>query len=235
MFIRVKFKKEDEAIFISHLDLMRTFQRALRRAELPMVFSEGFNPHPEMSFAQALGVGIASEGEYMDITINGSFELEEIQNRLNDKLPKGIKVIDTVRLKEKSKSAMSMVTHGRYLIDMQLDLIDVETLIAGFDSFLSQDNIYAKRIQQKKDRKVTILDIKPLISNIEIFTSDKPNHAVIDCIISCGSNANLKPELIVNSISEYFSFNMLKCRIRRMELFMESKGSLIPLLDVDNL
>ena len=90
MNIRMKFLKDEEVKYISHLDLMRTFQRAMRRAKIPMVYSAGFNPHPEMSFAQALSLGIASVGEYLDIKTKDNINIRELKDKLNNVLPTGL-------------------------------------------------------------------------------------------------------------------------------------------------
>ena len=83
MKIRVKFSKHGAMKFIGHLDIMRYFQKAIRRAEIPIVFTEGFSPHMVMSFASPLGVGIESEGEYMDIEIKEPLSTEEAVRRLD--------------------------------------------------------------------------------------------------------------------------------------------------------
>lgn len=235
MYVRMKFKKEQEAKFISHLDLMRTFQRAMRRAKIPMVYSGGFNPHPEMSFAQALGLGISSIGEYMDVTIRDILDLQEIKCRLNNNLPRGIEVIKIVLLKEKAKSAMSLVTHGQYLINLIFDLKDISNIKNEFANFIHQVNIYAKKVQPKKNYKIIEVDIKPLIRDIKITTEDNTKKILINCIISCGSKANLKPELIVNALEDYLDVKVLNCKIKRVELFIEAENTLIPLIEVDSI
>ncbi len=230
MYIRMKFKKEDEGKFISHLDLMRAFQRAMRRAKLPMVFSGGYNPHPEMSFAQALGLGIESTGEYMDVTINDSLNLDEIKERLNNNLTIGIEITELRNLKEKAKPAMAVVSHGQYLIVMETaeNNIDSKSI---FDSFINQSNIYVEKVQFKKNKKV-IVDIKPMIKEIDMVIRDKV--LLINCIIACGSNANLKPELLVDAFREYSNIGILKYKIKRVELFTLQRNGLIPLIDFDN-
>lgn len=230
MYIRMKFKKEDEGKFISHLDLMRAFQRAMRRAKLPMVFSGGYNPHPEMSFAQALGLGIESTGEYMDVTINDNLSLDEIKKRLNDNLTKGIEITGIISLKDKAKAAMAVVSHGQYMIVVETAENNLDSKFI-FDSFINQSNIYVEKVQFKKNKKV-IVDIKPMIKEIDMVIRDKV--LLINCIIACGSNANLKPELLVDAFREYSNIGILKYKIKRVELFTLQRNGLIPLIDFDN-
>ena len=92
----IKFTKESHIKFISHLDLMRTIQRIIRRAGLPIQYSKGFNPHMDLSIAQPLSVGIYSSGEYMDIVLTEEIEELDIVNKLNKSAPSGIKVIKAV-------------------------------------------------------------------------------------------------------------------------------------------
>lgn len=93
MKVRVKFSKHGVMKFIGHLDIMRYFQKAIRRAEIPICFTEGFSPHMIMSFASPLGVGLTSDGEYMDIEVKESIPSKEAVERLNRVMVEGMKVI----------------------------------------------------------------------------------------------------------------------------------------------
>ena len=92
--VRVKFSKEGAMKFIGHLDIMRYFQKAIRRANIPIAFSGGFSPHMIMSFAAPLGVGVTSAGEYFDMELtDDSLSSKEMENRLNATMAEGMKVI----------------------------------------------------------------------------------------------------------------------------------------------
>ncbi|MBN2058743.1 MAG: DUF2344 domain-containing protein [Candidatus Saganbacteria bacterium] len=92
--IKVKYTKGEAVKYISHRDLMRTFQRAIRRAELPMAYSQGFNPHMKISWGQALKVGATSSGEEAILQIDGWLKPAELMAKLNEKLPLGIEIVD---------------------------------------------------------------------------------------------------------------------------------------------
>ena len=98
--IRAKYKKEDDMIFISHLDLQRLLQRAFRRAEINLSYSQGFNPHPKMSYGNALALGVESQGEYVDIEIEDDITVEEFLRRINEELPKGVEFIKAKEISE---------------------------------------------------------------------------------------------------------------------------------------
>jgi len=92
--IKIKFTKGEEVKFISHRDLMRTFQRAIRRAGLPILYSQGFNPHMKISWGNALKVGVVSLGEYAQLQIDGWIRPHEAMAKLNAVLPKGLEIIE---------------------------------------------------------------------------------------------------------------------------------------------
>ncbi|MFC1511476.1 TIGR03936 family radical SAM-associated protein [Candidatus Margulisiibacteriota bacterium] len=92
--IRIKYTKGEEVKFISHRDLMRVFQRAIRRANLPIAYSQGFNPHMKISWGQALKVGASSAGEEATLQIDGWVKPREVMEKLNQTLPKGIAILE---------------------------------------------------------------------------------------------------------------------------------------------
>ena len=92
--IRIKYRKGEEVKFISHRDLMRAMQRAIRRAELPVIYSQGFNPHMKISWGNALKVGQTSDNEFAEIQVEGYVKPREVMERLNQKLPKGLEILE---------------------------------------------------------------------------------------------------------------------------------------------
>src|SRR5690554_6105622 len=115
---RIKFSKGEEVKYISHLDLQRAFQRDLRRAEIDIAYSKGFNPHPKVSFATALSVGMTSDDEYVDVELNNWQNGKELTKKLNGVLAKGIKILDCVVSDERQPSLMSTIKMGLYQISI---------------------------------------------------------------------------------------------------------------------
>ena len=113
---RVKFTKGEEVKFIGHLDVMRLFQRAIKRAKLPVAYSKGFNPHQLLSFASPLTLGATSEGEYGDFEMAEKIEPEDITKKLNQTLPRGVKVLRTVLITKKIQSAMADIDGAKYMV-----------------------------------------------------------------------------------------------------------------------
>ena len=118
--IRAKYKKEDDMIFISHLDLQRLLQRAFRRAEINLSYSQGFNPHPKMSYGNALALGVESQGEYVDIEIEDDITVEEFLKRINEELPKGVEFIKAKEISSSTPTLSSEIVYGEYLFNIDL-------------------------------------------------------------------------------------------------------------------
>jgi radical SAM-linked protein len=192
MNIRLKFTKGKEVKYISHLDLMRVFQRAIRRTGIPISYSSGFNPHQEISFGAPLPLGITSNAEYVDFRLVEPMEIQEIKNRLNSSLPEGIRILEGIRLGENPKSAMSAVTHARYQISMEIENIAPDALEKSIEAFISQEHIIVMKEQPKKGFQLKEVDIRPMIVDMKLSVS-KGGMYNIDCLLLSGSRANLNP------------------------------------------
>ena len=114
MKIRIKFQKQGTVRFIGHLDVMRYFQKVMRRAEVDIRYSEGFSPHQIMSFASPLSVGLISHAEYVDIDVNSSGNSTGMVRRLNEVSAEGLEVLSYRELPETAKNAMSLVAAADY-------------------------------------------------------------------------------------------------------------------------
>ena len=130
MKVRIKFTKEGPMKFVGHLDTMRYFQKAIRRAELPIAFSGGYSPHMIMSFAAPLGVGVTSTGEYFDMELTSTIPTDEICQRLNSQMANGIRVL-SARQVEDGKAVMLTVDMGEARLTSELRskiVIDVQSM-----------------------------------------------------------------------------------------------------------
>ena len=113
MKIRIKFSKHGAMKFVGHLDIMRYFQKAMRRADVDIKYSEGFSPHQIMSFAAPLGVGLTSNGEYLDIEVLSTKDSRTMLKQLNDVMAEEVEVLQYRKLEDSSKNAMSIVAATR--------------------------------------------------------------------------------------------------------------------------
>ena len=119
MKIRIKFEKDGVMRYIGHLDIMRYFQKAIRRAEIDIKYSTGFSPHQIMSFAAPLGVGHISYGEYFDIEVNSHNGKQDMIERLNAAMVPGIRITNVVELPDNAGNAMATVAAARYKVELK--------------------------------------------------------------------------------------------------------------------
>ena len=228
--VRLKFTKGSEVKYISHLDLMRTFMRAVRRANIPIAYSGGFNPHPEMSFGAPLSVGVISLAEYVDIALAKEVPLQEIIDGLNQSMPVGIKVLGAIELPERFKSAMALITHAKYGVKINLGNIDEVDLREKIISFINQESILAKKKQPKKNFQMKTVEIRPMILEMN-FLDCKEGICYFDCLLQSGSKANLNPEILMNAFVEYAGLSINRITITREDVFVERDGKLVDLLE----
>jgi radical SAM-linked protein len=226
----IKFSKESSVKFISHLDLMRTIQRVIRRADLPIEYSKGFNPHMSLSMAQPLSVGMYSQGEYMDIVLTEDMEAKTVVEKLNAKCPSGIKIIDAVGLViednvKKTPQAMALVEAAHY--EIRIKYTNASELVKEIEALLSKEEWVT--VKKSKSGEKTI-DIKPMIRDFKYSLDD--SYLVIQTRISCGSKENLSPELLSNYIKDNTqgSHKDAFVDIKRNELYTIKDMKLIPII-----
>ena len=191
---RIKFRKYGALRFIGHLDVMRFFQKVMRRAEIPIAFTGGYSPHMIMSFASPLGIGLSSDGEYFDIELIEPVESEDAVRRMNEACVEGIEVVSIRQIAEEKKmTGMTILAGADYLVS-----IKEEALPDGwqdqFRIFMEQSEI---RIVKQTKRSETEVDIRPMIWKWEI-RGDK-----IYLQVASGSAQNLKPDLVMEAFVRF--------------------------------
>lgn len=232
--ILIKYSKTDRMKFISHLELIRVIERALRRAEVPLSFSQGYNPHPKIAFAAPLSVGVSSEGDYLNIEVDEKIDLEEFKKNINNNLPDGITFISCKYIDEKAKSLMSVVNFGTYISKCKLEEEYNITEIKGrIKDFLEREEINYKKIS-RKNKKEKIINIREMIKDLFLLEMDGKD-IFLKMTIATGSQGNLKPEVVVEKLKELecVKIDDNKTRFHRIELFHLSKDkSLIPIENI---
>ncbi len=191
MKLRIKFSKHGPIRFIGHLDVMRYFQKAIRRAELDIAYSSGFSPHQIMSFAAPLGVGLESNGEYMDIEVHSIISCEDIKNRLNAFSAPGIEVTSVKILPEGAGNAMASVAAASYTVTFREGRAPKLTLEDKLPAFLAKEQILITKETKKGIREV---NLKPGI--YELSFTDNAFHMLVDA----SSAGNIKPIQIIEAL-----------------------------------
>ncbi len=225
--ILLKLNKGPEARFISHLDLMRALERAVRRADLPIAYSEGFNPHMKISFASALALGATSEGELVEVVVTGSFEPEALMNRLNEHLPLGIQ-ISAAGYSPEGKSLADSVEWAEYILGIEYGGADSEFNWASLlDGFWKADEVMIERTNREGRKQV--FNLKPLIRDLKI-TGQKGSLVVLKALMKAGSRGNARPEDLVKGLALIGEAASLTLRsIHRVRLFGDENGRPTPL------
>ena len=223
MKIRIKFRKQGSMKFVGHLDMMRYFQKAMRRADVKIRYSEGFSPHQIMSFAAPLGVGITSNGEYLDIEANED-DLKSITDRLNQVMVEGIEVLSCRKLQDSSKNAMSIVCAADYTLEFRegYQPKDLDEFFEKLLDFYAQEQIV---INKKKKKGQKEMDLKPLIYQL------RRNGEGIFMQVSTGSTDNIKPELVMEAFyqAKQWEYPRFTFQIQREEVYGQDSEEMIPL------
>lgn len=216
MKIRIKFAKTGSVRFIGHLDIMRYFQKLMRRSEIAICYSQGFNPHQIMSFAAPLGVGLESLGEYMDIEVQKTLSSGEAIRALNEQSCEEIRILQYRLLPDDAKNAMASVAAADYRLELKenaVALLNGRDLAGCFDAFFSRQKI---EIEREGKKTAQIIDIRPWI--LEYKTEGQ---SVLFLKLLTGSSANLKPESVLEAFFHFLGLELpfLPCRICRLEVY----------------
>lgn len=225
--IRVKYKKEDEMIFISHLDLQRLLQRAFRRAKITLSYSEGFNPHPKMSYGNALALGVESQGEYVDIEIEDDIEVKEFLQRINAELPDGVKFVKAKEIDPKTPSLSSVIVYGEYIFNIDLEKpLSKEFVKSRVLKFIKSKEIIVTK-KNKKGKNVEV-DIRPLIKNFDLVSLDDERVTFVSTIAT-GSKANLNINILIPQILDmlYLDMDPRDVSVLRRDLYAVEDGQLV--------
>ncbi|SHI31758.1 TIGR03936 family radical SAM-associated protein [Parasporobacterium paucivorans] len=218
MKIRVKFSKTGRMVYLGHLDIMRYFQKAIRRAGVDIAYSQGYNPHQKMSFSAPLSLGIESLAEYMDITLNSLPSAAWLKDILQKQMVPGMDILSITLLPDDAESAMTVLAAADYEVIVRNDVIENMDL-SRMDAFYSQEEIHIVRKTKKSE---TEIDIKPLIYSLH------EDDGVIFMRLASGSVQNLKPDLVMKAYFSYIGLDIPEhcIRIKRVEQFGENFVSL---------
>lgn len=201
MKVRIKFAKYGPVKFIGHLDVMRYFQKAIRRAGIDIAYSEGFSPHQIMSFAAPLSVGHTSEGEYFDIELNHFTDEETIQNKLQAVMVEGIDILQVKQLPEDAGNAMASVEAASYVVCFREGTQLPEGWQEKLKSFYAQSDILVVKPTKKGEK---IINLKESIYGLEIrkHVKDYEGNILGDGIymlLNASSGGNIKPSFVLEA------------------------------------
>lgn len=192
--LRMRFSKTGRAVWLSHLDLMRTMQRAFLRAGYPLKYSEGFNPHAQISILLPLSVGVASVCELMDFQLKEDVDVSEIPARLTAVMPEGITVEEAYPMETKAKFLKWLQISGR----LEYDDRDLKEMADGLAAFYSQPEIV---ITRKTKRGEGEMDIVPAIRKLDVSANRERKCITLEAVISA-QEPTLNPDHLIAALRQ---------------------------------
>jgi radical SAM-linked protein len=164
MRVRITFIKQGALRYTGHLDLHKLWERAARRAELPLAYSQGFHPQPKMNMAAALPLGFSSRCEVMDMKLEQDIHLDDLPTRLNETLPTGLQVVGVEQVDERAPALQTQVVAAEYEVTLR-GATDRSELERRIDSVIESKSI-------PRERRGKMYDLRPLIEELHLMESD---------------------------------------------------------------
>jgi len=191
--VRLRFSKTGRCKYISHLDINRCMSRALIRAKIPLWYTEGFNPHPYMSFSLPLSLGVESYAESMDIRITGDISNTEIKNRMNEMLPQDIRILEVYEDFRPDRD----IAYSDYVFKIQFS--DNASALDKINTVLNAEDIPAeKKVKKGKRKIIKQANLKPMIHYFN--ASVRGEEVVINLRLNAGIEKNLNPSLLFDTL-----------------------------------
>ncbi len=251
---RIKFTKTGSMRFIGHLDVMRYFQKAMRRAGINVSYSQGFSPHQLMSFTSPLGIGLSSDAEYLDITLEETDTPQVMADRINAVMNDEIRIKGFTYLKDSAKPSMAALVACDYIIAVKpgksSPLEEAAFTKEKACKFMLQDKIEVLKKTKKSEK---LIDIKQGIYNMAgslkdfkemasgKFTEngglclDKECKTVLCCRLASGSVTNIKPGLVLEEFCRFAGvpYDETVYQVHRLEMYAETGGEFVPMMEYD--
>src|SRR3972149_1735553 len=209
--LRIRFGRGEEIKFISHLDIMRLWDRAFHRAHIPLAYSEGFNPHPKMSLAAPLAVGLTSEAELMDVFVARTVTPHWFTSALTQQLPPGITILGVFQAALTLPSLQSQVRYADYRVQLDADEAkDTEKAVSALRAM--------ERLpwQHRRDTGQRSYDLRALISDLRVVSITESG-CTLEMKLRCDSGGSGRPEQVVLALG----FTQHPLSIQRTKLTLD--------------
>ena len=217
--LRFKFKKYGPVVYIGHLDIMRFFQKAIRRSGIDAAYTEGFSPHLKLSFAQPLSVGVETDGDYFDLEMNTLPELTTLVAEMNKQCVEGIEILNITLLNDDVQNGMSSVKAADYIYTFD-SLADSKELL---DKFFSQETYIFEYVRKEKTK------VKDLMEDIYEYKILSDNELLVK--VNSSSAGNLKADVVIEALEKY-GLNAKCLKFKRSELYTtDSNNTFMSLKD----
>ncbi|MEE9365842.1 MAG: TIGR03936 family radical SAM-associated protein [Dehalococcoidales bacterium] len=193
--LRIKYRRGEEVKYISHLDIMRLWQRALNRAGIALAYSEGFHPHPKISLAAPLAVGVTSEAELMDIALTRQVSPHFFTAAVNQQLPADFEILQVVPIAESVPSLQSQVRFAEYTLELETERGQKE-VASAIDNLLSLEHL---PWQHRRDTGTRHYDLRALIDDIWLIDCQN-KRCTIGMRLRCDSGGSGRPEQVTAAL-----------------------------------
>lgn len=215
---RFCYAKFGDAKYVSHLDLIRLFSRAFKRAGVPLSYSEGFNPHPKMAIALPLSVGVTSECECLDAELDCVLKKEDVE-RLNEKMPMGIRMNAVAEIRQ-GMSKPADIRWATYRITTRSFGLTREKI----EAFMNRESVI---VEKKTKRKEAETDILPDITDLSLV-GETDEGSVLSMTLSAGSSASLKVDLVLAAMTRYIEdFRLESYDVHRVRILDQNGRDLL--------
>lgn len=197
MLLRVCFSVKGNIKFLSHLDLLKILERVLRRAEIPVAFSQGFNPHPKIAFGSAKSVGLASLCEYFDVELDEEMDLIDFQTKLQQKCPPGFEINGVKEISPEEPALMAIINCASYQVLVKFSGgITTEELDQKIEELFSRSEIIVERVSPKKRKSY---DIRPGIVSLS-YLFQTPERVEFEMELRMGNLGNVRPGEVIDAL-----------------------------------
>ena len=230
MKLRMQITKDRDIRFISHLEYVRTIERAIRRAKLPAAYSEGFNPHLKFSLASALGVGVVSYTEFVEIELAEPMEVELAAKALDKALPRGIRVLAADAVANNTAALMAEAAGASYVVTLPF----AEDISEAVASYNEAEELLFKKAAPKRKEKFKEIDVKFYIPKIAVEQKNGKTSFAFECKIT--PTGSMKAVDLLNALNEAYALNLPveMADIERHTLYKVNKyGKKLPMLSRD--
>ena len=218
----IRFGKQPRLRFISHLDLQRFFQRAVNRTGLPIAYTQGFNPHPVMSFGSALALGWTSEYEVIDIKLSAPMGRKRTEDAVRAALPEDLPVLEVRMVDDRHAAPMAQVKASDYRVTLEGE--DARAVIDQIPAFLSRETVSAVKKTKSGEKEI---DARPLVLALE------PLEDGFNARLKLTEQESMKPDLLIALLAGMAGVEAPEARIHRVALLGEdADGQLVPLMEL---
>ena len=218
----IRFGKQPRLRFISHLDLQRFFQRAVNRTGLPIAYTQGFNPHPVMSFGSALALGWTSEYEVIDIKLSAPMGRKRTEDAVRAALPEDLPVLEVRMIDDRHPAPMALVKMSDYRVRLEGE--NARAVIDQIPSFLEREEVLAVKKTKSGEKQI---NARPMVVSLEALPDG------FEARLMLTERESIKPDLLVALLAEMAGVEPPEARIHRVSLLGEDgEGGLKPLMEL---